>query len=221
MTRAILSHADYSGVPRESLLEKTLFACDEMAGFVTAASLVRPSKSVLDLEPASVVKRMKDKAFARAVKREDLRAGAELLGLPLETHIGNVITFMRAAGRCSRLARRRCNAHRRTPNAERRTAVYPPEMSERPPVVTLDGVTVLYGAQRALHDVTARFAAGAVGLLGPNGAGKSTMIKALLGFVKPSAGTMRVLGYDVAGVAAATSAPASGTCRRATRTSRA
>jgi putative nucleotidyltransferase with HDIG domain len=96
VTRAILSHADYSGVPRETMLEKTLFACDEMAGFVTAASLVRPSKSVLDLEPASVVKRMKDKAFARGVKREDLRAGAELLGMPLETHIGNVITFMRA-----------------------------------------------------------------------------------------------------------------------------
>jgi ABC-2 type transport system ATP-binding protein len=71
-------------------------------------------------------------------------------------------------------------------------------MSERPPVVTLDGVTVLYGAQRALQDVTARFAAGAVGLLGPNGAGKSTMIKALLGFVTPAAGKMRVLGYDVA-----------------------
>jgi putative nucleotidyltransferase with HDIG domain len=82
--RAILSHADYSGVARESLLEKALFACDEMAGFVTAASLVRPSKSVLDLEPKSVMKRMKDKAFARGVKREDLVAGAELLGLPLE-----------------------------------------------------------------------------------------------------------------------------------------
>src|SRR5204863_4800270 len=78
--RAILSHADYSGVPRESRLEKTLFACDELAGFVTAASLVRPTKSVLDLEAKSVIKRMKDKAFARAVKREDLRAGAELLG---------------------------------------------------------------------------------------------------------------------------------------------
>ena len=93
--RAILSHADYSGVPRESLLEKTLFACDEMAGFVTAASLVRPSRSVLDLEAASVVKRMKDKAFARAVKREDLIAGAALLGLPMAEHIGNVIAFMR------------------------------------------------------------------------------------------------------------------------------
>jgi predicted hydrolase (HD superfamily) len=93
--RAILSHADYSGVPRESLLEKTLFACDELAGFVTAAALVRPSKSVLDLEPRSVVKRMKDKAFARGVKREDLVAGADLLGLQLEEHLGNVIGFMR------------------------------------------------------------------------------------------------------------------------------
>lgn len=93
--RAILSHADYSGVVRESRLEKTLFACDELAGFITAASLVRPSKSVLDLEPSSVIKRMKDKAFARGVKREDLRAGSELLGLPLEDHIGNVIRFMR------------------------------------------------------------------------------------------------------------------------------
>jgi putative nucleotidyltransferase with HDIG domain len=94
--RAILSHADYSGVPRDGLLEKTLFACDEMAGFVTAASLVRPSRSVLDLEAKSVVKRMKDKAFARGVKREDLLAGAGLLGLALEEHIGNVILFMRA-----------------------------------------------------------------------------------------------------------------------------
>ena len=95
VTRAILSHADYSGVPRESRLERTLFACDEMAGFVTAAALVRPSKSVLDLEAASVVKRMKDKAFARAVPREDLRRGADELGLPLEEHIGNVIRFLR------------------------------------------------------------------------------------------------------------------------------
>ena len=93
--RAILSHADYTGVAREGPLEKTLFACDEMAGFVTAASLVRPSKSILDLEAKSVVKRMKDKAFARGVKREDLHAGAALLGLPLEEHITNVITFMR------------------------------------------------------------------------------------------------------------------------------
>ncbi len=94
VTRAILSHADYSGVPRESRLEKVLYACDEMSGFVTAAALVRPSKSVLDLEPASVIKRMKDKAFAKAVSRDDLRRGAEEVGLPLDQHIGNVIRFM-------------------------------------------------------------------------------------------------------------------------------
>ena len=86
---------EITGVGRESRLEKTLFACDEMAGFITAAALVRPSKSVLDLEPKSVVKRMKDKAFARAVKREDLRQGADELGVPLEEHIGNVIASMR------------------------------------------------------------------------------------------------------------------------------
>jgi predicted hydrolase (HD superfamily) len=95
VTRAVLSHADYSGVARESRLEKTLFACDEMAGFVMAASFVRPSKSVLDLEASSVIKRMKDKAFARGVPREDLRKGAEELGLPLDEHIGNVIRFLR------------------------------------------------------------------------------------------------------------------------------
>ena len=95
VTRAILSHADYSGVARVSLLEKTLWACDELSGFVVAASLVRPTKSILDLEPKSVLKRMKDRAFARAVKREDIRQGAADLGLPLDEHIGNVISFMR------------------------------------------------------------------------------------------------------------------------------
>ena len=96
MIRAILSHAmEITGVTRDSLLEKTLFACDEMAGFLTAASLVRPSKSILDLEANSVIKRMKDKAFARGVSRDDLRAGAELLGLPLADHITNCITFLR------------------------------------------------------------------------------------------------------------------------------
>jgi predicted hydrolase (HD superfamily) len=95
VTRAILSHADYSGVPRESRLEQTLYACDEMAGFVTAAALVRPSRSVLDLEASSVLKRMKDKAFARAVSRDDLRRGAEELGLPLDVHVANVIRFLR------------------------------------------------------------------------------------------------------------------------------
>jgi putative nucleotidyltransferase with HDIG domain len=95
VVRAVLSHADYTGVPRDTRLEKALFACDEMAGFVTAAALVRPSKSVLDLEPRSVIKRMKDKAFARAISRDDLRKGAELIGLTLEEHAGNVIASMR------------------------------------------------------------------------------------------------------------------------------
>jgi len=95
VTRAILSHADYSGITRESRLEKTLYACDEMSGFVIAASLVRPSKSILDLEPSSVIKRMKDKAFARNVSRDDLRRGADELNLPLEEHVANVIRFMR------------------------------------------------------------------------------------------------------------------------------
>ena len=95
VTRAILSHADYSGVRRESPLEHTLYACDEMSGFVTAAALVRPSKSVMDLEAPSVIKKMKDKAFARAVNRDDLRRGAEELGLPLDEHVTNVIRFLR------------------------------------------------------------------------------------------------------------------------------
>ena len=95
VTRAILSHANYSGVSRDSPLEKVLYACDEMSGFVTAAALVRPSKSVIDLEAVSVKKKIKDKAFARAVSREDLIQGAEGLGLPLEIHIANVIESLR------------------------------------------------------------------------------------------------------------------------------
>ena len=95
VVRAVLSHADHTNTSRETRLEHVLFACDEMAGFVTAAALVRPSKSVLDLEASSVVKRMKDKAFARAVSRDDLRKGAEELGLPLPDHIANVIASMR------------------------------------------------------------------------------------------------------------------------------
>ena len=93
--RAILSHGEHTNTPRESKLEHTLFACDEMAGFVTAAALVRPSKSVQDLEASSVMKRMKDKAFAKGVSRDDLRKGAEELSLPLEAHIANVIGFLR------------------------------------------------------------------------------------------------------------------------------
>jgi putative nucleotidyltransferase with HDIG domain len=93
--RAILSHADYTNTPRQSPLEHTLFACDELAGFITACSYVRPSKSVLDLEAGSVKKRLKDKAFARGVSREDVIRGAEELGIPLEEHIAFCIEAMR------------------------------------------------------------------------------------------------------------------------------
>ena len=93
--RAILGHANYTGVPRDTPMAKALFAVDELCGFLVACALVRPSRSVLDLEASSVVKRMKDKAFARAVSRDDLRLGAEEMGLPLDQHVGNVIRFMR------------------------------------------------------------------------------------------------------------------------------
>lgn len=93
--RAILSHADYCNVPRQSQLEHVLFACDELAGFLTACTYVRPSKSILDLELDSVKKRLKDKAFARGVSREDVRKGAEELGVPLEAHIAFCIEALR------------------------------------------------------------------------------------------------------------------------------
>jgi putative nucleotidyltransferase with HDIG domain len=95
MIRAILSHADYCNVPRQTPLEHTLFACDELAGFLTACSYVRPSKSILDLEVSSVKKRMKDKAFARGVSREDITRGAAELGVSLDEHILTCITAMR------------------------------------------------------------------------------------------------------------------------------
>ena len=95
LVRAIVSHADYSGVVRQSPLEHTLFACDELAGFLTACTYVRPSKSILDLEVDSVKKRMKDKAFARGVSRDDVRKGAEELGIPLDEHIAFCIQAMR------------------------------------------------------------------------------------------------------------------------------
>jgi predicted hydrolase (HD superfamily) len=92
--QAILAHADYSGVARESHLERALFACDELAGFLTACALVKPSKSILEVEVVGVKKKMKDKAFARAVKREDITGGAELLGLSVEEHVGNCLKAM-------------------------------------------------------------------------------------------------------------------------------
>ena len=88
MLHAILAHADYSGVKPETHLDRTLFACDELAGFLTACALVKPTKSVMDVEVKGVVKKMKDKGFARAVKREDISLGAELLGVSVEEHVG-------------------------------------------------------------------------------------------------------------------------------------
>ena len=92
---AIMSHAGYTGVPRVSNLEKALFACDELAGFITAAALVRPDKSIRTLEAKSVKKRMKDKAFARSVSRDDITNGATTLGVELEEHIAFCIEAMR------------------------------------------------------------------------------------------------------------------------------
>ncbi|MDH3497113.1 MAG: HAD family hydrolase [Gemmatimonadota bacterium] len=93
--QAILGHAPYTGVPRESPLAKTLFAVDELCGFLVACALVRPSRSVLDLEVKSVKKKLKDKAFARGVSREDIQRGADELGVPLEEHIRFVIEALR------------------------------------------------------------------------------------------------------------------------------
>lgn len=93
---AILAHAEYSGVAPESHLDKALFACDELAGFLVACALVKPTKSILDVEVKGVLKKMKDKAFARAVKREDITAGAALLGLSVEEHVGNCVAAMQA-----------------------------------------------------------------------------------------------------------------------------
>ena len=97
MIRAILSHADYSGVPRQVSLEHTLYACDELAGFLTACALVKPGKSIFEVETDSVKRKLKDKAFARGVNRQDVLRGAEELGVPLEEHIGFCIEAMRGA----------------------------------------------------------------------------------------------------------------------------
>jgi len=93
--RAILSHADYSGVKRESRMEKTLYACDEISGFITASALVKPNKSLAEVEAKSVRKKMKDKAFARSVNRDDIINGAADLGVDLEEHIAFCIEAMK------------------------------------------------------------------------------------------------------------------------------
>ena len=93
--KTIMSHADYTGVPRETLLSKALFACDELTGFITAVTYVRPSKSIDDVKVKSVKKKLKDKGFARAVSREDIINGAETLGIPLDEHIEFCIEAMK------------------------------------------------------------------------------------------------------------------------------
>jgi predicted hydrolase (HD superfamily) len=92
---AILGHAQYSGVARTTHLDKALFACDELAGFLTACALVKPSKAIADVEVAGVLKKMKDKAFARAVSREDIRQGAQELGVALDAQIGFCLEAMK------------------------------------------------------------------------------------------------------------------------------
>jgi putative nucleotidyltransferase with HDIG domain len=94
--RAILSHADFTGIPRVSMLEKTLFACDELAGFLTAISYVKPSRSIAEVDVKSVIKKMKDKGFARTVNRDDIRNGAAEMGVEMEAHIGFCIQAMQA-----------------------------------------------------------------------------------------------------------------------------
>ena len=94
--KAIMSHAEYTGVPRETPMEKTLFACDELAGFLTACALVKPGKSLAEVEAKSVKKKMKDKAFARSVSRDDITTGAAELGVDLEEHIAFCIEAMKA-----------------------------------------------------------------------------------------------------------------------------
>ncbi|MHB8516640.1 MAG: HDIG domain-containing metalloprotein, partial [Dehalococcoidia bacterium] len=96
VTTAIMGHAEYSGVPRETPMAKTLFAVDELTGFVTAVALVRPNKSIFEVEPPSVRKKMKDKAFARQVSRDDIINGAAQLGVDLDAHIAEVIAALRA-----------------------------------------------------------------------------------------------------------------------------
>jgi putative nucleotidyltransferase with HDIG domain len=95
LIQTILSHADHTGVPRTTPMRRALCAVDELCGFVTASTLVRPSKKIDDLEVSSVKKKLKDRAFARNVSREDITRGAEMVGLPLDEHIGNVITAMK------------------------------------------------------------------------------------------------------------------------------
>jgi len=93
--RAVMSHADHTGIPRQTRMEKALYACDEVTGLITAVALVRPSRSLMDLEPSSVKKKWKDKAFAAGANRDEIARGAEQFGIELWEHVGNVIQAMR------------------------------------------------------------------------------------------------------------------------------
>ncbi len=94
VVRAVGAHADHTGIPRQTRMEHTLFACDEMTGFVTAVALVRPNKKLAEVDASAVRKKMKDKAFARAVNRDELLRGAEEIGVPFDEHVQNVINAM-------------------------------------------------------------------------------------------------------------------------------
>ncbi|GBC97974.1 hypothetical protein HRbin17_00469 [bacterium HR17] len=96
MVRAILAHADWTGVPRDTLMAKALFACDELTGFIVACALVMPNKKLSEVRVDTVLRKMKDKSFARKVSREDIARGAEELGIPLEAHIANVLAALAA-----------------------------------------------------------------------------------------------------------------------------
>jgi putative nucleotidyltransferase with HDIG domain len=99
MVRAVLTHGDHTGIPRETVMEKTLFAVDELSGFITAVALVRPSRSLDEVDARAVTKKMKDKAFARSVRREDIIKGAQELGVDLNQHIEFIVQALRPVAR--------------------------------------------------------------------------------------------------------------------------
>ena len=166
MTRAILSHADYSGVPRESAAREDA-VCLRRDGRVRDRGLAGAPEQERP-RPRAGIGHQADEGQGVRPRASSARTCAPAPSCwAAARNAHRQRDYLHAASRRTRSGSEELCRLAYAPNAERRTAVYPPEMSERPPVVTLEGVTVLYGAQRALHDVTARFEAGAVGLLGP------------------------------------------------------